>query len=113
MAASISFACLRCGACCRWPGSVLLEPADVAAAAAGLGLSEAEFIARHAVLARNRAQLTLQEAPGGACEFLQPGNQCRLYSARPRQCRDFPHGWRVEGCPGVRGAGLLSAANPL
>jgi len=82
-----AFVCRRCGACCRWPGSVLLEPADVAAAAAAL--------------ARNRAQLTLKEAPDGACEFLDAAGQCRIYAARPKQCRDFPRGWRVAGCPGL------------
>ena len=55
-----AFVCRRCGACCRWPGSVLLDPADVAAAAAALGLAEDEFVQRHAALARNRAQLTLK-----------------------------------------------------
>lgn len=96
-----SFACQRCGACCRWPGSVLLEDADVAAAAAALGLSEGEFLEQHATLARNRAQLTLKERPGGACEFLDAAGGCRIYAARPKQCRDFPQGWRVAGCPGL------------
>ncbi len=95
------FVCRRCGACCRWPGSVLLEPADVAAAAAALGLAEDAFVQRHAALARNRAQLTLKEAPDGACEFLDADGQCRIYAARPKQCRDFPRGWRVAGCPGL------------
>ena len=87
MAAPVSFVCRQCGACCRWPGSVLLEAADVAAAAAAL--------------ARNRAQLTLKETPDGACEFLAADGRCRIYAARPRQCRDFPQGWRVAGCPGL------------
>ena len=64
-----SFECQRCGACCRWPGSVLLEAGDVAAAAAALGLAEGEFIAGHTVLARNRAQLTLKEGADGAGRF--------------------------------------------
>ena len=81
---------------------MLLEAADIAAAAAALGLEEREFIERHAVLARNRAQLTLKEAADGACEFLEASGACRLYAARPRQCRDFPHGWTVAGCPGLR-----------
>ena len=101
MASSDYFACRQCGACCRWPGSVLLDAADLAAAAAALGLSEGDFIDRHAILARNRAQLTLKEAPDGACEFLLDDGRCRIYSARPRQCREFPHGWQVAGCPGL------------
>ena len=96
-----TFACRRCGACCRWPGSVLLEEADVAAAAAALGLDPAEFVQKHAALARNRAQLTLKEGAEGACEFLDSAGVCRIYAARPRQCRDFPHRWRVAGCPGL------------
>ena len=95
------FVCQRCGACCRWPGSVLLEAADVAAAAEALGMPEEEFIAAHAALARNRAQLTLKEQPGGACEFLAADGRCRIYAARPKQCRDFPRAWRVAGCPGL------------
>lgn len=100
MAYSGPFACRQCGACCRWPGTVLLEAGDVAAAAAALGLAERDFIERHAVLARNRAQLILRETPDGACEFLQADGRCRIYAARPRQCRDFPRGWHVAGCPG-------------
>ena len=96
-----AFVCQRCGACCRWPGSVLLEAEDITAAAAALGLAEEEFLARYAVLARNRAQLTLKEAPDGACEFLDADGRCRIYGARPKQCRDFPQSWQVEGCPGL------------
>ncbi len=95
------FVCQRCGACCRWPGSVLLEAADVAAAAAALEMAPGEFIDKHADLARNRAQLTLKEKPDGACEFLDADGRCRIYAARPKQCRDFPHGWQVDGCPGL------------
>jgi Fe-S-cluster containining protein len=99
-----TFVCQHCGACCRWPGSVLLAAADIAALAAALGLSEGEFIATHTMLARNRAQLTLKESPDGSCEFLDAAGLCRMYPARPGQCRDFPQGWRVEGCPGLRPA---------
>jgi Fe-S-cluster containining protein len=77
-----------------------LDSADIDQAAAFLGLTPEVFIDRHAILARNRAQLTLREAADGACEFLEPDGRCRIYSARPRQCRDFPHGWQVAGCPG-------------
>lgn len=92
------FACQRCGACCRWPGTVLLTAEDVAAAAEFLGLGGGEFVETYTALARNRAQLALKEAPDGACVFLDAAGRCRIYAARPRQCRDFPHGWRVAGC---------------
>lgn len=79
---------------------MLLEEDDLAAAAAALGMATGDFIEAHTRLACNRAQLTLKEQPDGACEFLDSSGRCRIYAARPRQCRDFPHGWRVEGCPG-------------
>ncbi len=85
---------------------MLLEEGDVSAAAGALGISPGAFIEAHAELARNRAQLTLKEGADGACGFLGADGGCRIYEARPRQCRDFPHGWRVEGCPGLAsGAG--------
>lgn len=96
-----SFICQRCGACCRWPGSVLLSEADIAAAAAERKMTCEEFIETYTDLARNRAQLTLKEQRNGACVFLETGGACQIYGARPRQCRDFPHGWRVAGCPGL------------
>ncbi len=95
------FHCQRCGACCRWPGSVLLIDSDIAAAARLLQMTEEAFLESHTRLARNRAQLTFKDRPDGACEFLDSEGRCRIYEARPRQCRDFPHGWRVAGCPGL------------
>lgn len=95
------FSCEKCGACCRWPGYVLLSDGDIARLAAFLGLSERSFVERHARLASNRAALSLIEREDGACEFLQ-GDHCAVYDARPDQCRSFPLGWRVEGdCPAL------------
>ncbi|MBP9573068.1 MAG: YkgJ family cysteine cluster protein [Kiritimatiellae bacterium] len=96
------FQCQHCGACCRWPGSVLLTAADVVALARHLNMTEGEFIQQHTTLARNRAQLTLKEQADGACAFLTADNRCAVYPARPKQCRDFPHGWTVAGCPAVQ-----------
>ena len=92
------FACLRCGTCCRWSGHVLLQESDIRLMADWLGLSERDFIEVYCRLAANRAQLSLKEAPDGTCIFLK-GNDCRIYPVRPRQCRDFPAVWSVEGCP--------------
>ena len=96
-----TFACQRCGACCRWGGHVLLTAADITALARHLGLTEDEFVQRHTVLAANRAQLSLADRPDGACCLLGPDQACRVYAARPQQCRAFPHTWRVAGCPAV------------
>jgi hypothetical protein len=64
-------------------------------------LPEEVFINRYTVLAENRRQLSLADASDGSCVLLQ-GGRCRLYEARPAQCREFPSGWRVaEGCPAL------------
>jgi len=100
-AAAPPFRCRGCSACCRWPGYVLLTAADIAALAGALDMDEAAFIRDCTVLAANRAQLSLAEQPGGACCLLTAGGRCRAYAARPQQCRDFPHRWRVAGCPAL------------
>jgi Fe-S-cluster containining protein len=95
-----SFSCRRCGACCRWPGHVLLSDRDIVQLAGHLRLSENDFVARHALLASNRAQLSLREKSDGSCEFLN-GNLCTVYEVRPEQCRTFPASWRISmtACP--------------
>ena len=96
-----SFKCQQCGTCCRWSGHVLLTEADIARLSAAAGLSEEDFIGRHTVLAANRRQLSLSDGPDGSCILLKE-DRCTFYEARPDQCRDFPHGWRVaEGCPAL------------
>jgi hypothetical protein len=91
-----AFSCRRCGACCRWPGHVLLSDRDIEDLARHLQLNGNDFVARHTILASNRAQLSLREKPDGSCEFLE-GNVCAVYEARPAQCRDFPATWNVPG----------------
>lgn len=76
---------------------MILTEADILALSAHLGLSREEFLDRHAVLAGNRAQLSLAEDRDGACVFLS-GNLCVVYEVRPEQCRTFPAGWSVSGC---------------
>lgn len=83
---------------------MLLTDADVAQLASYLGVSERDFIDRHAVLASNRGQLSLAEAPDGACLFLENG-VCRVYAVRPAQCREFPLAWSVSGCPAESNVG--------
>jgi Fe-S-cluster containining protein len=94
-----AFKCNGCGECCRWSGSVLLTESDIAKLAIHLGLSEADFIERHTRLAPNRIQLALLDQKDESCFFLKD-NRCRVYDARPEQCRTFPFAWSVpQGCP--------------
>lgn len=95
------FVCTKCGACCRWEGSVLLTNEDLPRLAEFLGISEEEFVIKYTELAPNRRSLRLIDPPDMTCIFLEE-DRCVAYEARPQQCRDFPHKWRVsEGCPGL------------
>ncbi len=95
------FKCAGCGDCCRWTGAVLLTNHDITTLANHLKLAEPDFIEIHTRLASNRIQLALLDKPDGSCFFLD-GDQCGIYTARPEQCRSFPHAWRVpEGCPAL------------
>ena len=92
--------CRQCGGCCRWEGEVRLVEGDIARMAAALGMEEGAFIERHTKLARDRRGLVLLDAPGStACEWLE-GNRCRVYAARPEQCRSFGTGWGGGMCAG-------------
>jgi len=102
----VAYTCVRCGDCCRWPGFVRVDEAEQDRLASALGLSAAQFIADHTRLADDRRGLVLSDRPDGACILLGNDNRCRVYAARPAQCRDFPHGWSVPDlerlCPAIR-----------
>jgi hypothetical protein len=93
---TIHYECVRCTECCRWPGQVKLNDAEIARMAAFLGLSECDFIERHTRLRPDRRGLALQDAPDGAC-ILLAGGDCRVQPVKPQQCRDFPNGWNFPG----------------
>lgn len=95
------FACLRCGECCRWPGAVKLEDAEVDAIAETLGISIEEFLAEHTRITPDRQHLSLCEKSSGECEYLgcdEDGLPCCLIEkVKPRQCREFPQKWNFPG----------------
>lgn len=103
------FVCHRCGNCCRGDGYVKLTADDIRRASAFLGLEEAEFLATHGVREGDHWVLRDQADADLSCIFLLPDNTCRIYPAKPTQCRDFPLRWRgadaIEFCAGLR-AGL-------
>lgn len=85
--------CRNCRACCCWPGAVLFEPADLPAIAAALGLDERECAEQYFQISRDRRHLRAVERPDGSCAFLGEEG-CRIYSLRPRACREFPYLWQ-------------------
>ena len=92
-----TYRCMRCGACCRWPGTVRISAAEAESIAAGIGMDPADFTAQYTMLAPDRCSLILTERPDGACIFLEGDNHCRIQAVKPQQCRDFPDKWRVPG----------------
>ncbi|HEU4382622.1 MAG TPA: YkgJ family cysteine cluster protein [Anaeromyxobacteraceae bacterium] len=110
-----------CGACCtRREGCdfVYLEPEDVWRLSLALGLQTSEFRRRHTVRDRGWTALRMTAR---ACPFLD-GWRCRVYQARPAQCRSYPfwpealrspEAWRAVGdrCPGVGRGELVTLAD--
>jgi uncharacterized protein len=89
--------CLRCGNCCRHAGEVRLTDDEVEVIADFLGLSVCDFTDRHTKLRPDRMGLSLLERSDGACTFLgEPLAACLIHEAKPRQCREFPKGWRYD-----------------
>lgn len=107
------FQCQRSGNCCARPdGIVRVGPADVAAIAAHLGLSEVATRSRFVAPPGDR----LKDGLGSRCIFLEEGRDgagCSIYPVRPEQCRTWPY-WpelrdspeelaeAMRMCPGIR-----------
>ena len=103
MPAEIHYQCQRCTICCRWPGFVRIEEAEIGGIARFLGLSEHDFIQRYMRLRPNRDGLALIDKGPAAdgtynheCVFLD-GRDCRIQGAKPRQCVGFPNTWNFPG----------------
>ena len=100
------FHCRCCGACCRIKdGIVRVSDAEIAAIAAYLQMSEADFIANEAELAPDRKSLMLKSRPDGSCAYLTKDNLCAINPVKPAKCRTFPFEWRnpdsASVCPAL------------
>jgi Fe-S-cluster containining protein len=105
-------ACDTCkGYCCRWGGYVWITEDEMVAMADILKM-DLEVFAREYVKAAY-GRLSIQERLRDGeyqCAVFDPfNNRCRVYDARPKQCRTFPY-WDqfkenyqvlLELCPGV------------
>jgi len=109
-ARGLRFQCARCGGCCGGaPGYVWLTPGDIGGMSRFLKLTEQEFLQRYC--RRVLTRVSLCEHANYDCVFFTPAG-CRVYPARPHQCRSFPFwpdnvatpaAWEDVGrrCPGV------------
>ncbi|NLE39090.1 MAG: YkgJ family cysteine cluster protein [Pirellulaceae bacterium] len=86
----LRFECTGCGACCGGaPGYIWVNQAEIVAMAEALGISAESFEAMY-VRAEGRRR-TLKERANGDCVMLDGEMpRCRVYDARPRQCRSWP-----------------------
>ena len=89
--------CSRCGNCCRWPGEVVVNEAEIEKIATFLEMPVAEFTERYTKLRLNRTGLTLIERENGECIFLNQKGLCSINPAKPDQCAGFPNTWNFDG----------------
>lgn len=86
----LMFECKRCGNCCSIPdGVVYLTAEDIQRLCNFLMVSEPLFLEKYTTRARNFR--VLRDGVGTSCIFFDTlTRSCRVYSARPIQCRTFP-----------------------
>ncbi len=85
----LRFACTECGRCCTGePGYVWINQEEIEEMAEFLQISVKEFVQLYT--REVDGELALKEYPRTfECIFLRDG-KCRVYKARPKQCRTFP-----------------------
>ncbi|MCK4948240.1 MAG: YkgJ family cysteine cluster protein [Candidatus Aureabacteria bacterium] len=100
-----TFKCMKCGECCSWRGYVHLTREDITRLSDFIEITEGEFINAFTRITEDRQGLSLNERENGECVFLS-GSICSVYKARPKQCRNFPTIWSIEGaealCKGLK-----------
>lgn len=109
----LRFQCTECGRCCSGGGDyhVFLKHEEADAIRALLGLSRAWFTRRY-LRRLDSGELTVALRADGRCSFLGADGRCRVYAARPTQCRTYPFwpevlrsrgAWRAEAarCEGI------------
>ncbi|MFO7904213.1 MAG: YkgJ family cysteine cluster protein [Planctomycetota bacterium] len=113
----LRFQCAECGGCCTGgPGFVWVNKAEIENLAAALSLSVAEFEDQY--VRQIGIRRSLKERSNFDCVlFDSHTGKCRVYAARPRQCRTWPfwnsnlaspEAWKqtAQSCPGI-GKGTL------
>ena len=61
-----------------------------------LDLPEDQFIQTYTRVRSDRHGLALADKDNDECIFLE-GDNCRIQSVKPRQCREFPNLWNFPG----------------
>jgi Fe-S-cluster containining protein len=116
----LNFTCTRCGKCCRErevPTFVFLEDDDIPPLCEALRLDRGGFLKEYCVKSEDGP--ILRNGPE-ACVFWEGEQGCRVYSARPVQCRTWPfwpsnlrrRNWLAAArfCPGCNRGRLYNRA---
>jgi Fe-S-cluster containining protein len=125
VSSALSFRCTSCGNCCR-ALRVAITALDVRRLANASGRRAQELVAwlspdavdmsgepeSFVELSEGRRLMVLRQ-DDGACSLLGPDERCRVYAARPRDCRAFPFDFEpavAEPAAGARRLQLLPLA---
>jgi Fe-S-cluster containining protein len=81
--------CTACANCCRC-SVVSVEHSEIEAIARHLNLSANDVVERYTVPEPGAPALRDLKSNSDGCIFLE-GNRCKVYAARPKACREFPH----------------------
>ena len=103
------FSCTLCGDCCRGFGGTYVTDEDIAAIAAFLDMTAADFKEKYCVFSGTR--LLIKQGANGYCALWDKA--CTIHSVKPKMCRRWPFidsllvdigNWRImaDSCPGMR-----------
>lgn len=118
----LRFKCTECGKCCTGTsGFVWVSEEEIEDMAKTCDLSIKEFKMRYIRNRNNRLALVEKKNSNGDfdCIFLQ-NKKCKIYQARPKQCRTFPwwqenlnteESWKIaaQECEGINDSAPLVA----
>ncbi|MBN2857673.1 MAG: YkgJ family cysteine cluster protein [Candidatus Delongbacteria bacterium] len=89
----IRFECKKCGNCCVGNGYVFIFPVDLERLIEKSGFNLEEL--QRTYLSTVDGYTVFRDGGSGACIFWDPiVKGCRIYEARPTQCRTFPF-WKT------------------
>lgn len=123
----LAFSCKRCSSCCCGvPGVVFMSQEELETLSELENLTTEQFIAVYCRWIPSNDgfdYLSFRETAGYKCIFWEEERGCRVYQARPVQCRTYPfwshilqseENWLKEGkkCPGI-GEGSLHTSEEI
>jgi Fe-S-cluster containining protein len=81
--------CLKCASfCCKVAGYVEVHRPDIRRLADHLGLTVKAFEEKHVVEVTRKGEKLIKSGYD-TCQFLSEERRCTVYSARPRDCREY------------------------